>query len=78
MNRRERRAAARRRPPAPLGLPLAAAVRYRCPDCLSENGTPTTGSAGVWRVEIRHDDTCPTYRALVITRPATYPRKEMA
>lgn len=62
MNRRQRRA--NPRPPAAL---LAFARAYQCPDCLSENAEPVLvdpSGGGVWRLEIRHDETCPTYRSL--------------
>ncbi len=61
MNRAQRRAAARRAPAHMRAFALA----YRCPDCLSETAEPVLVDArGVWRVNVHHDETCPTYRRL--------------
>jgi hypothetical protein len=40
------------------------AAIYRCPDCLSDNGTPYADSSGIWHLDVHHDDTCPLYRRL--------------
>jgi hypothetical protein len=36
---------------------------YRCPDCDSDIRL-RQDEHGVWRLDILHDDTCPTYRRL--------------
>lgn len=61
MNRKERRAA-RKRAPANV---RAFADTYRCPDCASESAAPYMDAHGIWRLEVRHDGTCPTYRRLL-------------
>ena len=62
MNRAQRRQAAR--------TPGGQAVRdyadtYCCPDCLSDTGEVEQLTNGVYYVEIRHDDSCPTLRGIV-------------
>ncbi len=59
MNRAQRRLHARH---APASI-RAFAAAYRCPDCLSETTRPVQ-DRGIWRIEVRHDDTCPTWRAM--------------
>lgn len=59
MNRKQRRAA-RKQTPANI---RAFADAYRCPDCLSETAEPVTDEFGIWHLEVRHDDTCPTLNA---------------
>lgn len=61
MNRSQRRAARKR---APTSV-RAYANAYRCPDCDSETATPYTDAHGVWHLEVRHDETCPTYLRLL-------------
>lgn len=60
MNRANRR---RRTREAPASI-RAFAATYRCPDCLSEMTCPVQDRFGIWRIEVRHDDTCPTWRAI--------------
>lgn len=35
----------------------------RCPDCRSEVRSAGTGAGGIELFEVRHDDTCPWWRA---------------
>lgn len=52
----------------PPSNPGAALASCRCPDCNSELDLAVV-SPGVLRVVIRHDATCPTFRALTEGRP---------
>jgi hypothetical protein len=53
-----------RRAPAVMRALIAA---YRCPDCDSESGEPYPDhERGIWRAEIRHDETCPWYRQHIV------------
>lgn len=56
MNRAKRRAA---QISAPETIRLFAAA-YACPDCNSENELTTAGG-NVFRLEVRHDSTCPFF-----------------
>lgn len=57
MNRQQRRAARRAGVPAAT---VAYAETYRCPDCASSSELHVLD--GVPVLDVRHDDTCPTYR----------------
>ena len=59
-----------RRHQAPVFL-CAFAAAYRCPDCLNETTEPVRDDADMWHIEVRHDDTCPTYRRLQAEGRAT-------
>jgi hypothetical protein len=59
VNRAQRRGR-RKAPPAFIEY----ARTYRCPDCLSETAYPLSDRHGIWHIEVRHDDTCPTYIAM--------------
>jgi hypothetical protein len=63
--RAARRAAFRREAEQAAGRQLAReyAADYRCPDCLSEQEL-VEHSPGVMVLEVRHDETCPSYRAM--------------
>jgi hypothetical protein len=65
MNRAQRRATARREAKQAVGRQMAReyAADYRCPDCLSEQSL-VEHSPGVMVLEVRHDQTCPSYRAM--------------
>jgi hypothetical protein len=65
MNRAQRRAAARREAKRDAGRQLATAYAddHRCPDCLSEQSL-VQHAPGVMVLEVRHDRTCPSYRAM--------------
>jgi hypothetical protein len=65
MNRAQRRAASRREAKQAVGRQLATAyaAEYECPDCLSEQSL-VEYSPGVLLLEVRHDETCPSYRAM--------------
>lgn len=64
MNREQRRAAGRRaKRQGGQQLAHAYADDYACPDCLSE-ASLVEHAPGVMLLEVRHDDTCPTYRAM--------------
>ena len=39
-----------------------------CPDCDADTEL-RQDTAGVWQLFIRHDDTCPTYRAMKARTP---------
>ena len=60
----------RKQPGRPLRAPLAfrrIAAAYRCPDCDSETGEPQPDDLlGIWRMEVRHDETCPWYRQHIV------------
>ncbi|OBJ00234.1 hypothetical protein A5624_08585 [Mycobacterium sp. 1482292.6] len=60
MNRADRRRTKRR---PPLSVRWVAA-NYRCPDCLSETAQPVQDNAGVWHIEVRHDESCPWFTQL--------------
>jgi hypothetical protein len=68
VNRRDRRRKRRPCPPhrRPSETVRAVAALYRCPDCMSTVDEPVLadGTSRVWRLNVRHDDTCPTYRRL--------------
>ncbi len=51
---------------------LAAVARY--PDC-DADVTVTEGEPDVFTVRVRHDDSCPCYRAFVRTAVRTAPRQ---
>jgi hypothetical protein len=64
MNRAQRRAASRREAKQAVGRQIASAFAdYRCPDCSSEQSL-VEHAPGVMLLEVRHDATCPTYRAM--------------
>lgn len=74
MNRKQRRAAARRKdhPGIPGGYfigtnDVLAALDFHCPDCNSEIHR-YTDALGIQRVQIHHDDTCPTWQAMQVTK----------
>lgn len=48
--------------PTSPGVPFLEAL-LRCPDCNAEL-VVTTSPLGILRAEVRHDDTCPTYRQM--------------
>ena len=52
-----------RRKIPPLFRAIAATVDYRCPDCDNDIRLHQD-EYGVWRLDIMHDDACPTYRRL--------------
>jgi len=60
VNRAQRRAAART---AGGRAVLSYADQYTCPDCASDTEL-WRDDDGVFHLEIRHDDTCPTYRGM--------------
>lgn len=41
---------------------VAYANAYRCPDCIADKALIYDGE--FWHLDIRHEDTCPTYRQL--------------
>jgi hypothetical protein len=51
---------------APPFRVIAATVDYRCPDCDNDIRQHQDGF-GMWRLDVLHDDTCPTYRRLQAT-----------
>lgn len=65
MNRAARRAASLREAKQAAGRQLARSfgADYRCPDCLSEQSL-MADSPGVMLLVVRHDRTCPSYRAM--------------
>jgi hypothetical protein len=63
-NRAARRAAFRREAKQAVGRQIASAFAdYHCPDCLSEQSLVEHGP-GVLLLGVRHDETCPSYRAM--------------
>ncbi|WP_146194856.1 hypothetical protein [Gordonia paraffinivorans] len=62
MNRRERRRAARSDPGKYRDMIAALTPMLRCPDCNSD--IELTDVDGLLTVLVRHDDTCPVYRAM--------------
>ncbi len=60
VNRRQRRTAART---AGGRAALTYADQYTCPDCASETELRRDDD-GVFLLEVRHDDTCPTFRRI--------------
>ncbi len=60
MNRRQRRAADRT---AGGRAALSYADQYICPDCASDTEL-SRDDDGVFHLEVRHDETCPTYRSM--------------
>jgi len=64
MNRHERRRAPARKTPEPVS-PLDALVGHRvlggCDDCNAYQDV--TRVDGIYRITVRHDDTCPWYNA---------------
>jgi len=67
VNRAQRRAAART---AGGRAALAYADQYECPDCTSDTALRRDDS-GVFHLDVRHDDTCPTYRGVRSDLPTT-------
>jgi hypothetical protein len=70
---RRRRARGRRRPHVsgwriqnPPETVRSVAGVHRCPDCISTVDEPVLadGTSRVWLLNVRHADTCPTYRRL--------------
>jgi len=61
VNRHQRRAAGQRRGVHPGALAIADG--YECPDCNADTELVEV-SPGVAVLEVRHNDTCPTYRSM--------------
>lgn len=41
----------------------AAALTHRCRECASETDL-FADTYGIWHLQVRHDDTCPTYQEI--------------
>lgn len=68
MNREQRRRAARRSPITAEDIKRVVGTTDGCPDC-DADVTLRQAATGVWQLQVAHDGTCPTYRAMTRSTP---------
>jgi hypothetical protein len=67
VNRRHRRQA--RNAASPPAAYRAIAEAYRCPDCNAGASDVQPAEGGVYRIDVRHEPTCPWYRRHIACGP---------